>query len=123
MPPCWHWPLTSSYRLALFDFDLVPNVHLFVSPFFVLFTFVYSTGWFAIVAKKNIQTRNFYQDVFPSCVSSGYLELEDASELTARRKTFIKFGHNTFVGGFVGGYVAATNASVFRPLKRQKWII
>jgi hypothetical protein len=50
------------------------------------------------------------------CVSSGYLKLEDASKRTARRKTFHIFPRKYFVGCFVGGYVAATNASVFHPL-------
>jgi hypothetical protein len=47
------------------------------------------------------------------CVSSWELKLENDSERTARRSNFQKFGRKTFVGCFVGRYVAATNASVF----------
>jgi hypothetical protein len=51
------------------------------------------------------------------CVLSWEFKLEDGSERTARRNTFQKFPRKTFVGCFVGRYVAATNASVFRPLR------
>jgi hypothetical protein len=49
-------------------------------------------------------------------ISSREFKLEDGSERTARGNTFQKFQRKTFVGCFEGRYVAATNASVFRPL-------